>query len=286
MSADLARRTAVAAVGIPAAAAFVWLGGWFLAILLALFAVAGAREFYRFAERGGVHPIGVPGYAGAALAPLAAFAVLPDGGGLPVWWVGAGAVIWFIVVGGTTMALRAPVDRPLAAAAITVFGAVYTGVLPASLIILRHPAPGVAASTGTALVFLPLVLTWVGDTAAMGGGYLIGGPKLAPVLSPKKTWAGAVAGATSAVVLAPLYGRVVLERVGVDVRLWQLALFGLVVSIVGQAGDVGESLYKREVGMKDSGGFFPGHGGVLDRFDSLYWALPTAVILLRLFGVL
>ncbi len=68
--------------------------------------------------------------------------------------------------------------------------------------------------------------------------------------------------------------------------VWQLAVFGLVISVVGQGGDVAESLIKRVVGVKDSGTFFPGHGGVLDRLDSLYWAIPTSVLILMLFGAL
>ncbi|MDH3368365.1 MAG: phosphatidate cytidylyltransferase [Gemmatimonadota bacterium] len=138
---------------------------------------------------------------------------------------------------------------------------------------------------GTAVVFLPLVVTWVGDSLAMFGGKWFGGPKLAPVLSPNKTWSGAVSGAVGAVVLAPLYGLLVLSPVGVNVPNWQLIVLGLALSIVGQSGDMAESLFKREAGVKDSGTFFPGHGGVLDRFDSLYWVLPATAVLLTLFGV-
>jgi phosphatidate cytidylyltransferase len=133
---------------------------------------------------------------------------------------------------------------------------------------------------------MPLVVTWVCDSLAMSGGSAIGGPKLAPVLSPNKTWAGAISGSVGAVILAPLYGILVLGRFGLEIEVWQLALFGLVISVVGQIGDLSESLFKREVGMKDSGGFFPGHGGVVDRFDSLYWVLPTSALLLRLFGTI
>ena len=96
---------------------------------------------------------------------------------------------------------------------------------------------------------------------------------------------GVVTGAAVALVLAPVYGRLILVRTGIDIPVWQLAIIGIVVSVAGQIGDVAESLYKREAGIKDSGTFFPGHGGVLDRFDSLYWALPATVILLGIFGV-
>ena len=167
---------------------------------------------------------------------------------------------------------------------MTVFGATYAGGLPAFLLVLRHAEAALSVWAALWLVFLPLVVTWVSDTAAMAGGSLIGGRRLAPVLSPNKTWAGAISGSVGALLLAPVYGLLAPE--GVSLAVWQLAVFGLVISVVGQGGDVAESLIKREVGVKDSGTFFPGHGGVLDRFDSLYWAIPTSVLMLMLFGAL
>ena len=121
---------------------------------------------------------------------------------------------------------------------------------------------------------------------AMAGGSTIGGSKLAPTLSPNKTWAGAVSGTVGAIVAAPLYAWVVLDRVGVTFVFWQLLAFGFFVSVLGQLGDLAESLLKREAGVKDSGGFFPGHGGVLDRFDSLYWGVPVAAVLSKAFGTI
>ncbi len=136
----------------------------------------------------------------------------------------------------TAMATRAVGDRPLAALGITCFGAMYAGWLPSFLMTIRHGAALPSAWSATWLVFLPLVLTWVGDSLAMAGGALIGGRKLAPVLSPNKTWAGALSGSGGALILAPLYGMFVLEPLGVSIGLWQLAGFGLAVSIVGTGG--------------------------------------------------
>jgi phosphatidate cytidylyltransferase len=118
----------------------------------------------------------------------------------------------------------------------------------------------------------------------MGGGKAIGGPKLWPEISPGKTWAGAIAGLLAAVATPPLLNLLVLERLGVALPLSQALLFGLALGIVGQVGDLAESLYKREVGVKDSSSLIPGHGGVLDRFDSLYFVLPVAATLYHLFG--
>jgi phosphatidate cytidylyltransferase len=182
------------------------------------------------------------------------------------------------------MAARGPGARPLEAAAITVFAALYTGGLPSFLLLLRHSERLPSDWAATWLVFLPLVVTWVSDSLAMAGGSAIGGPKLAPVLSPRKTWAGAVSGAVGAFVLAPAYGALLLAPLGIGIHPWRLAVFGLAISVVGQLGDIAESLFKRQAGLKDSGTFFPGHGGVLDRFDSLYWVIPAAALLLSVFG--
>lgn len=285
MSPNMVRRVAVAAVGIPAALGIVYVGGWLLAALLALFGVAGTRELYRLGARRGVRPLAVPGYLGAATLPLSTGAIYAGAQWRTSWLVLAGAV-WLMLVMAVALGRRGPQDRPLAAVAVTVFGALYAGGLPAFLLMLRHGGAELTAWAATWLVFLPLVLTWVGDSLAMAGGSLIGGVRLAPVLSPRKTWAGAVSGGLSAVALAPLYGAFVLAPLGVALSAGQLVLFGLVISVVGQAGDVAESLFKREADVKDSGTFFPGHGGVLDRFDALYWALPAAALLLQLFGVL
>ena len=139
---------------------------------------------------------------------------------------------------------------------------------------------------GAWLVFFPLVVTWVCDTAAMFGGRTFGGPKLAPTVSPGKTRSGAVAGVIGALVVAPLFAAWVFPRVGVDLRLWQAVAVAGVLSVVGQVGDLAESLFKREVGVKDSSHLIPGHGGVLDRLDSLYFVLPVTAAMYRFFGVI
>ena len=286
MSPNMVRRVTVAGLAIPAALGIVYLGGWALAALLALLALGGAAEFYALANRGGVRPVAFAGYVGAMAIPLVAFATYPDGLQLGMRWIALGAALWLIVTAAAVMASRAPTERPLETAAITVFAALYAAVLPSFILMIRHSDRLPSAGAATLLVFLPLVVTWVSDSLAMAGGSTFRGPRLAPVLSPNKTWSGAVTGALGAFVLAPAYGALVLVPVGISIHPWRLALFGLAISVVGQLGDLAESLFKRQVGVKDSGRSIPGHGGVLDRFDSLYWVIPTAALLLTVFGTI
>lgn len=272
---------------IPSALAVVYLGGWALTLSLAAFGVVGASEFYRLAEAGGVRALKVIGLVGAALPALAAFGVSSDGPGWgPEWFVFL-ISLWVIGILTIAMRTRSPDEQPLASVSVTVFGALYAGGMTAFAILLRHPEAPYTSWGATWLVFLPLAVVWICDSLAMGFGSWIGGAKLAPVLSPNKTWAGAISGSVGGgFIVAPVYGHFILERVGIALPVWQLIVLGLVVSSLGQVGDVAESLFKREAGVKDSGAFFPGHGGVLDRFDSIYWALPVAAIILRLYGTI
>jgi len=280
------RRMAVAAVAIPTAVAVVYVGGWALSGALAVLAGLGVAEAYRLVERSGVQPIRGVGYVGAVLVPLLVFAAAPDGLGLGYRYIVFGGPALLMATMAYAVWNRAPDDKPLAAVSMTVFGVLYTSGLLAFLILVRHHTDPVNAWGATWLVFLPLTVVWVCDSMAMTFGSMIGGPKFAVTVSPNKTWAGAIAGTLSGGIVAPVYFFIFLNRYSFELSLPELVVFGLVVSSVGQIGDLTESLFKREVGVKDSGSFFPGHGGVLDRLDSLYWAIPTATLLLRAYGVI
>jgi phosphatidate cytidylyltransferase len=120
----------------------------------------------------------------------------------------------------------------------------------------------------------------------MFGGRAIGGPKLAPTVSPGKTRSGSVAGVLGGLIVAPLFAWLVFPRVGLGIPLWQLLAIAAALGVIGQAGDLAESLFKREAGVKDSSHLIPGHGGVLDRLDSLYFVVPAAAALYRMFGII
>jgi phosphatidate cytidylyltransferase len=105
-------------------------------------------------------------------------------------------------------------------------------------------------------------------------------------VSPGKTRSGSIAGVLGGLIVAPLFGWLVFPRVGLDIPLWQLIAIAGVLGVIGQAGDLAESLFKREAGVKDSSHLIPGHGGVLDRLDSLYFVVPAAAAMYRVFGVI
>ena len=285
-SSNLLQRIAVAVVAIPLVVGVIWLGGWTLAATLAVLGVLGAREIYDFGRRQGVEALERTGWLAAAAIPLLAYWAKGSETrwAEPALYLGA---IWLMFLMALAMARRGPTGRPLASVSITMFGCLYASGMLAFLIAIRH---GTAAATrpvaSVLLTLFPLVITWICDTAAMAVGTVVGGPRLAPVLSPKKTHAGAVGGTLGGVLTALALGKFVLNRQGWNFSPGQLLLFGLGVSIVGQIGDVAESLFKREAGLKDSSTLIPGHGGVLDRLDSLYFVIPTAAGLYRMFGVI
>jgi phosphatidate cytidylyltransferase len=180
--------------------------------------------------------------------------------------------------------------KPLGAAAATVFGVVYTGGMLSFGYAIRYheyviesvrvPLGRLAVTAGGLLLLLPLLLTWASDIGAFFVGRAFGKRKLMPSVSPGKTVEGAVGGLLATILIGWLYARFVLTPAT------QLAfvrggifMFALLVSVAAQVGDLVESLLKREAGMKDSSHIIPGHGGVLDRFDSLLFVLPVSYVL-------
>ena len=289
---ELAKRWAVAVVGVPAVVALLYVGGWPMAAFAAVAAGAGAWECYRLAGRDAVAPldrIGV-GYA-VALVLLAAWR--PTFGGFaPVALALVGS---FVMVGlVAAMFARGPSGSPLQAVAIGVFGALYAG-LSLSFVPLLHGMPAGSGWTGSpaspssassassawagaVVVALPLASTWIGDAAAFFAGRAWGKGGLAPTISPKKSWVGFWAGLVGAGVAGSLWWLVARELVpGQPIRSpLSAAVVGVVLGVGAVLGDLAESLLKRQAGVKDSGTFFPGHGGVLDRLDALTFTLPLA----------
>jgi phosphatidate cytidylyltransferase len=288
MDANLVRRVGFAVVAIPLALVIVWYGGLPLAFLLAVAGALATRELFDLAERGQVRPARALGLvSAAAVAPITYATIAADDVRAVVanaWPYAAG--LWLLAILLWGLFARAPGERPLEAVAVTVLAVAYTAGLPAFLLAIRHSGFGQRSWAGAWLVFYPLVVTWVVDTAAMFGGRAMGGPKLAPTVSPGKTRSGSLAGVIGGLVVAPLFAAEVFPRAGLAIPLWQLVTIAAVLGVVGQAGDLAESLFKREAGVKDSSHLIPGHGGVLDRLDSLYFVVPAAAALYRVFGII
>ncbi len=279
---ELARRVAVAAVGLPLAVIAIYLGGWFLGVPLALLAALGSGEVYALAATRGVRAFRLAG--GALSATFVALAASGLGlATMSVW-------LWVAVLAaalGTAVAslwLRGVDADPLGASAVTVYGAVFVGGSLSFALLLRDLVePARASWGGAALVAYPLAVTWIGDTLAYFCGKRWGRHKLSAVISPRKTVEGAVAGLIGSIGAGALVGWLVFDLwLGWPIGAGAGAVGGLLIGPVAQIGDLAESLFKRAAGVKDSGTFFPGHGGILDRFDALFLALPVAWVYLTL----
>jgi phosphatidate cytidylyltransferase len=288
MASELVRRVGFAVVAIPLALAITWNGGWLLALLLAGAGALGCAELFGLAERGSTRPARRLGIATAAAVPLITWIALSQPAfGTVVAETGHYAVaLWLIGLLGWGLHARSPAGRPLESVSVTLLGVLYTGGLPAFALVIRHADLPVRNWAGAWLVFFPLVVTWVCDTAAMFGGRTFRGPKLAPTVSPGKTRSGTIVGILGALAVAPLFSEWIFPRVGITMPLWQAMAVAGVLSVVGQVGDLAESLFKREAGVKDSSRLIPGHGGVLDRLDSLYFVVPVTAAMYRYFGVI
>ena len=279
---ELTQRIAVAGVGIPCGVLVIYFGAWSLGILLSVVAAVGALEVYRIAEATGGHPFRSLGMIAAALLVLSA----AWSEGLACWAVPAVASVMILglvaLVGA--LFLRKTADGPLASVATTVLGAVYVGLSLSFAVHLRR-FPGVSDGgrgwEGALILIFPLAVTWAGDSAAYFSGRLWGRTKLLPEVSPGKTVAGSVGQLLAALLTAALFGSLLINvHSGVVLPLWSAAAIGIVIGVVAQIGDLAESLLKREAGLKDSGTLFPGHGGVLDRFDSILFTVPVTYVLL------
>ena len=296
---ELAKRVAVAIVMIPLVAVAAYVGGWVLATALALFAAGGASELCRIARETGAEPFATLAGVASAGVVLIGAAMLDPAVASHQWAV----VITLLALGSLAAAVfrRGPERKPLASVGVTVLAPILCGIPLAHAYFLRHMLPDgvedwmrVAPSTrhvfdavvahgadlsawmGLAILGFPLLITWINDSGAYFAGRAWGKKKLIPSVSPGKTVVGAWAGAIAAVVAGALYAELLLGgALGLPIGVVGGAFGALLVSLAAQIGDLAESLLKREAGVKDSGTIFPGHGGILDRLDALFFAFPV-----------
>jgi len=276
MSRNLLVRTAVAAIFGPLIIWIGYRGGWWLFGMVFLFATLGMLEFLR-AER---LRLSEAAFWLALVAQVAVLTVTSVAGYgqtrfTPVeWYASAGGLMMvaFFIISGMVLVTGGESAREMFwKHARLLWGVAYIGLLYPTVYLLGElePSAPYTFSGGDCLLFLFGIL-WVGDTAAMGVGKWIGRHKLAPAVSPGKTIEGFLAGTAGALLVGLL---MIFWRFQSLDWLHVLALaFGC--SIFGQLGDLVESMWKRSLGLKDSSAIIPGHGGVLDRFDSLLFAAP------------
>jgi len=259
-------RLAVAAVGLPLVLGLVYLGGWWLFALVAVAGVLALHEFYAMTRP--LRPLAIAGFAGL-------FAILfgIKLGGLG--W-GAGGVLLTLALSFLLKGIADTRQSATVSVGTTVLGAGWIGFGLGYLLLVR----GIPVSGRLAALTL-LLAVFAGDTAAYAVGRIAGRHKLAPVVSPGKTWEGFVAGTIATVFVAwvALYK----NKHGFLLHGRQFA-FGFALAAAGPLGDLFESLLKRDMNVKDTGRLLAGHGGVLDRIDALLFASVTAFYVVAAFG--
>jgi phosphatidate cytidylyltransferase len=274
---NLASRVLVAVIAIPLVIGAVYVGGALFALVLAVVSALAARELYDIAREGGYTPLARTGMVLAFLIPLAVHFFRTGRFVPPEMALGA---IVILVLFALALWRRAPDQHPLGAVAITLLGVCYTGVMLSFAYALRYHNYIVTARAGTALVFYPLILTWISDTAGYFVGRAFGRRKLMPSVSPGKTMAGAVGALVFCTLASLAYARwALVPYANLGLRPSVALALGVAIGVAVQVGDLVESLLKREGGVKDSSHLLAGHGGVLDRIDGMLFALPVAYFL-------
>jgi len=286
---NLGQRCVVAAVGIPTVLTLLYLGNWILGIALSALAAAGTQEVYRLAGYTGVDSFRLTGALGATALVL-----------LGTWQqTFVTFAPWALMVIGILMLISlilVVMDQgvrggPMGAVSVTIFGSLYCGLslsfIPLIIIIPEVEGWGEAVAVpwlGVAIIALPLATTWIGDAVAFLAGTKWGKQKLVPAISPNKTWFGAWSGFSATVAVGIVWYLIMGPHlVGMPISsFWMAGLIGGVLGIAAQLGDLVISVFKREAGVKDSGTVFPGHGGVLDRIDSIALTVPVYYVALAL----
>jgi len=241
---------------LPVVIAAVWFGGsWFTAFAV-IWGFMAAFEFFRLSSINKLAPITWFGLLGTVVLMLHPYYSNEFNLSLILTSI--------IVIPLVFLLLRRNKENAFTGWVWTVAGILYIGWLLSFWIELR------CCLDYRNWVFLGLFVTFVSDSSAYLVGRKWGKHYLAPRVSPKKTWEGAVAGVAAAVCLSLCF--IVPSPLSLSVTWWQVAVLGLLISIFGQLGDLAKSLFKRNMGVKDSSNFIPGHGGFLDRIDSIVFA--------------
>lgn len=278
-------RIIVAVIAIPVVVWFVFQGGWLFTGFVEGLVFLGLYEYYTMARAKGFAPNTVVGFTTGALLPVLVYIAL-QGEFSPLLLLAFPTLVLLAVLLTLCSEMWRNTNAALANTAITLFGVFYVAMCFSTFIGVRmlFLAPWntvirdswQADMWGFVLLLTMFVAVWVCDSVAYFVGRAFGKHKIAPRISPKKSWEGGLAGLVGA------------AAVFVAAAVWLLpvlpivhaVILGLLVGAVGQVGDFAESWLKRDAGVKDSSSLIPGHGGILDRFDSMLFVAPTVFLYL------
>jgi len=277
-------------VGVPLAIVLIFFpGGLPFAVAMGAISVLGALEFYKGVRKIGARPVEWAGLA-AVLFFVVSATTFRYSDGTTVGAIFPTVLTLLLIASFCTEMVRSE-RAPILNVGTTIFGAIYVGWMISHLVVLRGVVLGPIPETpmlnnvaqprtiaigsyhaelGACLVMLTFISTWACDTCAYFFGRAFGKTKIAPKLSPNKTIEGALAGLIGTMVVATLAGWVI------DLPWYHGLALGFIFGILSQLGDLSESSIKRQLSMKDFGTIVPGHGGILDRFDSLLFTGPAA----------
>jgi|WetSurMetagenome_2_1015567.scaffolds.fasta_scaffold196832_2 phosphatidate cytidylyltransferase len=248
---------------IPIVVALVWFDTpipWFT-LLAAGWGLGGLYEFYSLVRRSkGVSPLVVFGMLWSLLLIISPHIDhIPHFNGIPSssFLLTVGVIVSLLI-----LLWRSGKEQAFSAWAWTVAGILYIGWLLSNFVALRN------LEDGRGWVFMAILCTFASDSSAYFIGRALGKHKIAPYISPKKSWEGTIAGIAGAVISSTILAYLF----QLPVSYWQVIILGFLISVLGQLGDLVKSLFKRNVAVKDSGNVLPGHGGFLDRMDSLAFA--------------
>lgn len=269
---SIALRVGASAVFIPCLIIITRRGGWHFLALIDLVIILGMWEFYRMMENKGCLPHRWIGIATGLLLSALSFAHYEGYPGLLL-------TLALLATAGLELTRRGDECSSIGNTSTTVLGVAYVAFMASHMVMLRElpREVGVPYSEGASFVFLAFVATWSCDTGAFFVGSLFGKHPLLPRVSEKKTREGVVGGVVLAVA-----GVLVARYTFADfLETWHAAVIGVILAAAGIIGDLVESMIKRDADIKDASGAIPGHGGVLDRFDSLLFAAPLLYYILK-----
>jgi len=266
---NTAVRIIVSAIAIPAIVLVSYLGSYYFFVFVLAIGIISFYEFWLIAKKKEIDANLFLGILSVSLLIANNFRKFVD----------FYALLLIVMLLLTIVELFGKKGSAIVNLGTTLIGILYIGLFMSALVSIREYYP-VDYEHGGLLILSILFSIWICDSAAFFGGTALGKHKMFPRVSPKKSWEGAVFGLLFAVA-AMISSKVIF----LDFILWKDALLiGLIVGIVGQIGDLVESLFKRDAGVKDSSGFIPGHGGVFDRFDSLLYVAPVVFLYIKYFS--